>query len=131
MANDSLVEGHARDRIAEVLLRHIARSFGGNEKRAAEDLGFYRQRLHSYISKTSFPGADVFDIIREKWGLDLLNVDAGSPGALSNGEVSKVDRQLSLDLPARLANAGLEIVLERKGAGIAVGITISPDVEVA
>jgi hypothetical protein len=123
-------EKDAKARIAEVLRRHIDDLFSGNLKRAAEDLGYERQRLQSYISETSFPGAEVFDKIREKWGLDLLNINGARQQPPT--EPYRFSEQLSLfDYPVRLANGGVELTLERKGAAIAVGITISPDVRVA
>jgi hypothetical protein len=87
--------------------------------------------MYTYISGRSFPSDEVVDRIQETWGLDLLNIDAlpKTPPAVS---LSELERQLSLfDPPVRLTNEGVEIVLERKGAAIAVGITISPDVKVA
>jgi len=118
----------AKARIAEALQRHIDVFFGGNLKRAAEDLGYKRARFSSYTSQTSFPGAEVFDKIKEKWALDLLSLDGvksepTAPGA--NGQLSLFDR------PVRLANGGVEITLQRKGAAISVGMTISPNVKVA
>jgi hypothetical protein len=124
------VEGSTKDRIAEALRKFIEKKFGGNEKRAAEDLGYNRQRLHSYISRANFPGDEVFDLIRQRWALDLLNIDAlNKTRTRPSRRTSEAPRQI--DLPVRLANEGVEIVLERKGANIAVGIKISPDVKVA
>jgi hypothetical protein len=128
-----MIEALAKARIAEALQRHIDDFFGGNLKRAAEDLGYGRARLYSYTSRTSFPGDEVFDKVKEKWALDLLGLDGvkGQPTA-SRGRVAEADGQLRLfDLPIRLANEGLEITLQRKGAAIAVGITVSPDVKIA
>jgi hypothetical protein len=120
----------AKARIADVLRSYIDDFFTGNVKRAAEDLGYERQRLQSYLSETSFPSAEVFDKIMEKWGLDLLNV--GDPKPHTTAGAHRFSEQLSLfDYPVRLVNEGVEITLERKGAAIAVGIAISPDVRVA
>jgi hypothetical protein len=118
-------ETSARARVAKALRRHVDGHFNGNVKRAAEDLGYERQRLHSYLSKASFPGADVFDTIKQKWALDLLNVDSSDEGQLG-ARTSEDGRQLSLFDPIRLVNDGVTIVLERKGAAVEVGIAISP-----
>jgi hypothetical protein len=133
MVDDQTPETLARARVAEVLQRHVNDRFGGNLKRAAEDLGYDRQRLYSYTSKTSFPSAEVFDNIKEKWALDLLNIDAiNHTQAASPGRAPAADNQFSLfDPPVRLTNDGMEIVLERKGAAVAVRIKISPDVKIA
>jgi hypothetical protein len=121
-------ESSAKTRIAEVLRKHILDIFDGNTTRAAEHLGITKQRLNSYTSCTSFPGADLIDAIKEKWNLDLLNINGNGHAAIPM--MAQVDRQLSLfDQPIKLANQGVEIVLARKGAGIAVAVTISPNLK--
>jgi hypothetical protein len=124
----------ARKRVATALLRHVQAHFGGNLQRAALTLGYDRRRLHSYTSERSFLSDEAVDKIKETWGLDLLNVDAvpdAGPTA-SSVKWSAVEGQLSLfDPPVRLANEGVALILERKGAAIAVSITISPDAKIA
>jgi hypothetical protein len=133
VAEGQLTETPAKARVAEALQRHIDELFDGNLKRAAEDLGYQKQRLYSYTSQTNFPSAEVFDKIKERWAVDLLNVDGvNKEPTVSRSRASEAHGQLSLfDNPVRLANEGVQITLERKGAGIAVGIMILPDVKVA
>jgi hypothetical protein len=123
----------AKARIAEALQHHINVFFGGNLKRAAEDLGYKRARFSSYTSQTSFPSAEVFDKIKDKWELDLLSLDGvNGERRASRGGAVEADGQLPLfDRPVRLENDGVQITLQRKGAAIAVGITVSPDVKIA
>lgn len=123
----------AKARVAKALQRHVNDRFSGNLKRAAEDLGYDRQRLYSYTSNTSFPSAEVFDNIKGKWALDLLNVDAlNHSQTASPGKAPEADSQFSLfDPPVRLTNEGVEIILERKGAAVEVRMKISPDVKIA
>ena len=133
VANGQPTETTAKARIAEALQRHINELFDGNLKRAAEDLGYERRRLRSYTSQTSFPGAEVFDKIKERWAVDLLNIDGvNDEPPVSPTRISEAHQQLSFfDQPVRLANDGVQITLERKGPAIAVGIMITPDVKVA
>ena len=130
MADDSASETHAKARVAEAIRRHVDQRFGGNLKRAAEDLGFERQRLYSYTSRANFPGSDVFDVIKEKWALDLLNVDTPTvPATLGRDELADSGQlRLLFDPPVRLANEGVEIILEQRGPAVSVSITVSPDV---
>lgn len=124
----------AKARVAEVLLRHVNDRFKGNLKQAAEALGYERQRLHSYTSQASFPSAEAFDNIKEKWDLDLLNLSPPNhvPTAGPPDEAPMVNHEPSLfDPPVKLKNEGVEIVLARKGPAIAVRIAISPDVKIA
>jgi hypothetical protein len=133
MEDGQATEALAKARIAEALQRHIDGFFDGNLKRAADNLEYGRARLYSYTSQTSFPSAEVFDKIKEKWGLDLLSLNGiKDESTASRGRIAEADGQLSLfDHPVSLTNEGVQITLQRKGAAIAVGITISPDVKVA
>ena len=130
-------DGHlteAKARVAAVLQRYVDAHFDGSLQRAGQTLGYDRRRIYTYTSGRSFPSDGVMDRIKEQWGLDLLNIDAGPNHipAVSPAKVSEEERQLSLfDFPVRLANEGVEIILERKGAAIAVRIGISPNVKVA
>jgi hypothetical protein len=130
--NGHLTEAKAR--VAAVLQRYVDAHFDGSLQRAGQTLGYDRRRIYTYTSGRSFPSDGVMDRIKERWGLDLLNIDAGPNHcpAVSPAKASEEERQLSLfDFPVRLANEGVEIILERKGAAIAVRIGISPDVKVA
>ena len=132
MNNGHLTEAKAR--VAAVLQRYVDAHFDGSLQRAGQTLGYDRRRIYTYTSGRSFPSDGVMDRIKEQWGLDLLNIDAGPNHgpAVSPAKASEQERQLSLfDFPVRLANEGVEIILERKGAAIAVRIGISPDVKVA
>ena len=124
----------AKARVAAVLQRHVDKHFDGSLQRAGQSLGYDRRRMYTYTSGRSFPSDGVVDRIKEKWGLDMLNIDADphSVAAASPNKASERKSQLSLfDIPVRLANEGFEITLERKGAAIAVRIGISPNVKIA
>jgi hypothetical protein len=120
-------------KVAEALKGYVRDFFLGDATRAAKDLGISKQRLNSYTSRTSFPPPEVFDRVRERWNLDLLSIgavpnrppEAPTPGASSA-------RKLSLfDQPITLTNAGVKIVLERKGAAVAAEITVSRKLKTA
>jgi hypothetical protein len=129
MVADSILGNQAKGRVAEVLLQYVRRHFRGNLAEAAADLGYERQRLYSYTSQTSFPSAEVFDKVREKWNLDLLSLSP--PEQLAESGVTIADQWSLFEHAVRLKNEGMEIVLERKGPGIAVQISVSPDVRIA
>jgi len=120
--NGHLTEAKAR--VAAVLQRYVDAHFDGSLQRAGQTLGYDRRRIYTYTSGRSFPSDGVMDRIKEQWGLDLLNIDAGPTAAPRfTAKASEEERQLSLfDFPVRLANEGVEIILERKGAAIAVRI---------
>lgn len=132
-----MYNGHrteAKARVAAVLRRYVDDHFDGSLQRAGQTLGYDRRRMYTYTSGRSFPSDGVVDRIKEQWGLDLLNLDAGPNHvpAASPAKASEKERQLSLfDFPVRLANEGVEIILERKGAAIAVRMGISPNLKVA
>jgi hypothetical protein len=121
-----------KQQIAARIQAHIAAKFKNNRAKAAESLGWSRQRLFSYTSGKSLPRPPVFDLILQKWGLNLLG---GNPrgGATFNRATIQEPRPvqpLLFDSPITLKSEDLKVVIRRKGPGL-VAIEISTDVEIA
>jgi transcriptional regulator with XRE-family HTH domain len=132
-ATPSLVFGEsAKSQIGQRLKSYLSGQFRSGAK-AAESLGISRQRLFSYTSGKSFPGHDVIDLIREKWGVDLLGAGPGIGG----GDPEKIasvpkSQQLSFfDEPVTLASEQMTVTIERKGQGLEFRFEISAHAKIA
>jgi hypothetical protein len=131
-STSTLVFGEsAKSQIGRRLNRYIAGNFR-NGSRAAASLGISKQRLFSYTSGKSFPGADAIDLIREKWQLDLLGA-GGSASRDQNRRASEPKaQQLSFfDKPVTLSNDQMTLVITRKGQGLEFRLEISADAKIA
>ena len=118
-----------KQQVAVRIQAHIARKFDNNSARAAKDLGITRQRLFSYTSATTLPRPPVFDLILQKWGLNLLD----KPFRRDTGTlIAAVPIQRALfDKPITLRSDGMKVVIKRKGARVVANIEISTDVQIA
>jgi hypothetical protein len=123
---------NAKSQIAQRLKAYISEKFDGNCAKAAKSLDISRQRMFSYISGRSFPGADVIDLIREKWPVDLLGA-AGSASEISKGTEAKLkSQQLGFfDEPVIVVNDQLTLVIERKGQGLEFRLEVSARAKIA
>jgi transcriptional regulator with XRE-family HTH domain len=114
----------AKSQVGQRLKVYISESFAGNCAQAAKSLGMSRQRLSSYTTGKSFPGADVIDMILEKWHLDLLGT-GGSVGAKRAAGKAKSQQVGLFDKPVTLTNDQMTLVIERKGPGIEFRFEVS------
>ena len=120
-----------KQQVAARIQAHIAAKFENNSAKAAESLGLSRQRLFSYTSAKTMPRSPVFDLILNKWGLNLLGErprrDSETPNAAAT---QPVERSL-FDSPVTLKSEELKVVIKRKGPRLVASIQISADVEIA
>jgi len=117
-----------KQQVAVRIRGYIAKNFD-SDSAAAKDLKISRQRLFSYTSATSLPRPDVFDLILQKWGLNLWD----RPVRRDTGTViAAVPIQPALfDKPITLRSDGMKVVIKRKGARVVANIEISTDVQIA
>jgi len=124
-APSKLVFGEsAKSQVGQRLKGYISENFAGNCAQAAKSLAISRQRLSSYTTGKSFPGADVIDLIRQKWHLDLLGT-GGSAGAKRAAGKAKSQQVGLFDEPVTLANDQMTLVIERKGPGLELRLEVS------
>jgi len=117
---------NAKSQIGQRLKVHVSEEFDGNCAQAAKSLDISRQRLFSYTSGKSFPGADVIDSIREKWHLDLLGAGGPTDENSKRATGNPKSQQLSFfNEPFTLANDQMTLVIERKGPGLEFRFEIS------
>ncbi|SRR6266481_1662358 len=123
-----------KQQVAARIQAHITAKFDNNSARAAESLGLSRQRLFSYTSAKTLPRPPVFDLILQKWGLNLLGKntrrDDETLGRATVQEPRPVQRLL-FDSPITLKSEELKVVIRRKGPRLVASIEISTDVEIA
>jgi hypothetical protein len=122
-----------KQQVAARITAYIAARFDSNSAKAADDLGISRQRLFSYTSAKTLPRPPMFDLILEKWGLNLLGKKPRGISIFSR-ELTKDFRpeQTSLfDSPVTLKSDELRVVIKRKGPRLVASIEISADVEIA
>jgi hypothetical protein len=118
-----------RLQVGRVISAYAAKNFASSAA-AAKSLDISRQRLHSYMSGKSLPGAEVFEILASRWKMDLL----GPHAKARPKNQAKESRASQLDLfasPIILRNDQVEVVVKRKGAGLVAEIRISASVKVA
>ena len=105
-----------------------------NGAKAAESLGISRQRLFSYTSGKTLPRAPMFDLILQKWELNLLGKRPRPDGVPFNrGAVrgSQSAQPSLFDSPVTLKSNELKVVIKRKGPRLVASIEIATDVEIA
>src|ERR1700728_877399 len=125
---------NVKQHVAQHILTYIAAKFDNNCATAAKDLGLSRQRLFSYTSGKTLPRPPVFDLILQKWNLDLLGEKyrRESKGVKSlRVEKSQPIQRLLFDDPLTLTSDELKVVIKRKGPRLVASIEISTDVEIA
>jgi hypothetical protein len=130
MSSETLNFGtSARRQIGRAIGDYVSAKFS-SATAAAKDLGISRQRLHSYTSGKSLPRAEVFDTIAARWRLPILGVP---PTPRSKREQGKsIGTQMDLfRSPMILRNDQVEVIVQRKGAGLVAEIKISASVKVA
>jgi hypothetical protein len=134
--NEKFVFGTSiKQQIAARIRAHIAAKFDNNSTRAADSLGWSRQRLFSYTSAKTLPRPPVFDLILQKWGLNLLGKNPQFNRATSRRgatiQEQRPDQALLFDSPITLRSEELKVVIRRKGPRLVASIEISTDVEIA
>jgi hypothetical protein len=122
-----------KQQVAARIQTHIAAKFGNNSAKAAKSLGISRQRLFSYTSAKTLPRPPVFDLILQKWGLNLLGkkTRAGSTVNRTTAQDLRPDQPSLFDSPVTLKSDEMRFVIRRKGPRLVASIEISTDVEVA
>ena len=118
-----------RHQVAERIQAHIAAKFDSNGAKAAKSLGITRQRLFSYTSATTLPRPPIFDLILQRWGLNLLGRRSQLKSVTS---MAAVPIQPALfDEPITLTSEGMKVVIKRKGPRVVASIEISTNVRIA
>ena len=123
----------AKEQVAKRIQAHVQENFHSGAE-AAESLAISRQRLFSYTSGKALPRAPVFDLILERWGLDLLGDKPRRRSAkLKQGRTdeSRPAQRSLFDSPIRLESNVLTVVIRRKGPRLVASIEISADVKIA
>ena len=105
-----------------------------NATKAAKNLGVTRQRLFSYTSGKALPRAPMFDLMLERWGLNLLGEKQRPSGVRSKRvpteEWGSIQPSL-FDSPLIFKSEELKVVIKRKGPRLVASVEISADVEIA
>ncbi len=128
MAYDSQKFGiPARKQIGNAIKTYASTHFD-TAAAAAKDLKISRQRLHSYTSGKSLPGAVFIDMVNARWNLNLLGSASTSKKASGQAQHSQLDLFHS---PMILRNDQVEVVVKRKGVGLIAEIKISASVKIA
>ena len=122
-----------KQQVAERIQTHIAAKFDNNGAKAAKSLGISRQRLFSYTSGTAVPRPPMFDLILQKWGLNLLGKKprGGSTFNRTTAQELRPDQPSLFDSPVTLKSDELRVVIKRKGPRLVASIEILTDVEIA
>jgi hypothetical protein len=123
-----------KQQVAVRIQTHIEAKFDNNSAKAAKSLGISRQRLFSYTSAKTLPRPPVFDLILEKWDLNLLGKKRRADGERlkrARVEESQPVQSSLFDSPLTLKSDELKVVIKRKGPRLVASIEISTDVEIA
>jgi hypothetical protein len=122
---------NVRQQVATRILDHIAEKFGNNRAEAAKSLGMTRQRLFSYTSGKALPRPQVFDLILQKWNLDLLGEKYSRASGGSKHPHTQPAQRLLFEGPLTLMSEEMKVVITRKGPRLVAKIEIATDVEIA
>ena len=120
--------------VAKRIQTHVETKFAGNSAKAAASLGISRQRLFSYTSAIALPRPRVFDLILQKWDLDLLGRKAQRASETFKpvvGDKSQTAQRSLFESPVTLKGDRLKVLLKRRGPRLVASIEISTEVEVA
>jgi hypothetical protein len=122
-----------KQQIAARIQDYIAREFENNSTKAAKDLGISRQRLFSYTSSKTLPRPPMFDLILQKWGLNLLGKRPRGASTFNRtmAQDFRPEQPSLFDKPITLKSDELRVVIKRRGPHIVASIEISTDVEIA
>ena len=118
-----------RQQIGRTVKAYVSAHFKSSAA-AAKDLAVSRQRLHSYTSGKSLPGADFFEMLAAQWKLNLLDTRPKTESKRSPGKPDGAQMDL-FSSPIIVRNDQIEVVVKRKGAGLVAEIKISASVRVA
>jgi hypothetical protein len=121
---------NAKEHISKQIKAYISAKFGGSLTLAAASLEISKQRLQSYTSARSFPRAEVIDLIGEKWGPDVVGMGERT-ARLKKREGTPLVQLGLFDEPVTLTNDQMTVIIERKGANLAVRIEIAARAKIA